>query len=125
MQLLPVDEQVIESKLSLPEISFVKIGQKASVKLDAYDFSIFGEFEGKVKYISSNALLEKTVKGEEYFFRIWISLSGNEISSKVGKKVIITPGMTGQVDIITGERTVLSYLSKPIIKTLNESFTKR
>ena len=125
MQLVPIDELVIEAKLSPAEISFVNVGQKASVKLDAYDFSIYGGFEGKVKHISSDTLVEKTNKGEEYFFRVLISLSGNEITSKVGKKVIVTPGMTGQIDIITGERTVLTYLAKPVIKTLNEAFTER
>lgn len=125
MQLVPLDELVIEAKLSPAEISFVNVGQKASVKLDAYDFSIFGGFEGKVKHISSDTLVEKTNKGEEYFFRVLISLNGNEIVSKVGKKVIVTPGMTGQIDIITGERTVLTYLAKPVIKTINESFTER
>ena len=125
MQLVPADDLVIEAKLSPAEISFVQIGQKASVKLDAYDFSIYGGFEGKVKHISSDALMEKTAKGEEYFFRVLISLSGNQITSKAGKNVIITPGMGGQIDIITGERTVLTYLAKPIIKTLNESFTER
>ncbi len=125
MELVPLDELVIEAKLSPSEISFVNVGQKASVKLDAYDFSIFGGFEGKVKHISSDTLIEKTNKGEEFFFRVLISLDGNEIVSKVGKKVIVTPGMTGQIDIITGERTVLTYLAKPVIKTLNESFTER
>ena len=125
MQLVPVDELVIEAKLSPAEISFVNVGQKASVKLDAYDFSIFGGFEGKVKHISSDTLVEKTNKGEEFFFRVLISLDGKEITSKVGKKVIITPGMTGQIDIITGERTVLTYLAKPVIKTLNQAFTER
>ena len=125
MQLVPVDELVIEAKLSPSEISFVKVGQKASVKLDAYDFSIFGGFEGKVKHISSDTLVEKTAKGDEFFFRVLISIDGREMISKVGKKVIVTPGMTGQIDIITGERTVLTYLAKPVIKTLNEAFTER
>ena len=125
MQLVPVDELVIEAKLSPSEISFVKVGQKASVKLDAYDFSIFGGFEGKVKHISSDTLVEKTNKGDEFFFRVLISIDGREMVSKVGKKVIVTPGMTGQIDIITGERTVLTYLAKPVIKTLNEAFTER
>lgn len=125
MQLVPLDELVIEAKLSPAEISFVNVGQKASVKLDAYDFSIFGGFEGKVKHVSSDTLVEKTNKGEEYFFRVLIALNGNEIVSKVGKKVVVTPGMTGQIDIITGERTVLTYLAKPVIKTINESFTER
>ncbi|MDD3055703.1 MAG: HlyD family efflux transporter periplasmic adaptor subunit [Aliarcobacter sp.] len=125
MQLVPIDELVIEAKLSPSEISFVKEGQKASVKLDAYDFSIFGGFEGKVKHISSDTLVEKTAKGDEFFFRVLISIDGREMISKVGKKVIVTPGMTGQIDIITGERTVLTYLAKPVIKTLNEAFTER
>ena len=125
MELVPVDELVIEAKLSPSDISFVKVGQKASVKLDAYDFSIFGGFDGKVAHVSSDTLIEKTNKGDEYFFRVLISLEGNEIVSKIGKQVTITPGMTGQIDIITGERTVLQYLAKPVIKTINEAFTER
>ena len=125
MELVPVDELVIEAKLKPSEISFVKVGQKALVKLDAYDFSIFGSFEGNVKHISSDTLLEKTAKGDEYFFRVLISLSGKEITSKVGKKVVVIPGMSGQIDIITGERTVLTYLAKPVIKTLDQAFTER
>jgi multidrug efflux pump subunit AcrA (membrane-fusion protein) len=125
MELVPIDELVIEAKLSPSDISFVKVGQKASVKFDAYDFSIFGGFEGHVSHVSSDTLIEKTNKGDEYFFRVLISLDGNEIVSKVGKIVTITPGMTGQIDIITGERTVLQYLAKPVIKTLDESFTER
>lgn len=125
MELVPIDELVIEAKLSPAEISFVKVGQKASVKLDAYDFSIFGGFEGKVKHISSDTLVEKTAKGDEFFFRVLISIDGREIVSKIGKTVAVSPGMTGQIDIITGERTVLTYLAKPVIKTLNQAFTER
>lgn len=125
MQLVPIDELVIEAKLSPADISFVKVGQKASVKLDAYDFSIFGGFDGKVVHVSSDTLIEKTNKGDEYFFRVLIALEGNVVKSKIGKEVTITPGMTGQIDIITGERTVLQYLAKPVIKTIDESFTER
>lgn len=125
MELVPIDELVVEAKLKPSEISFVKVGQKALVKLDAYDFSIFGSFEGNVKHISSDTLLEKTAKGDEYFFRVLISLSGKEITSKVGKKVVVIPGMSGQIDIITGERTVLTYLAKPVIKTIDQAFTER
>ncbi|RXI37610.1 secretion protein [Malaciobacter mytili] len=125
MELVPIDELVMEAKLSPSDISFVNIGQRASVKLDAYDFTIFGGFEGEVTHVSSDTLVEQTNKGEELFFRVLISLKGNNITSKVGKKVVISPGMTGQIDIITGERTVLNYLAKPVIKTLDESFTER
>ncbi len=125
MELVPIDELVVEAKLSPSEISFVNIGQKASVKLDAYDFSIYGGFDGEVIHVSSDTLVKQTNKGEEYFFRVLISLKGSEIVSKVGKKVVISPGMTGQIDIITGERTVINYLAKPVIKTLDEAFTER
>lgn len=125
MELVPTDDLVIEAKLKPSEISFIKIGQKALVKLDAYDFSLYGSFDGEVKHISSDTILEKTAKGDEYFFRVLVSLNGKEVLSRAGKKVTILPGMGGQIDIITGERTVLSYLAKPIIKTLDESFTER
>lgn len=125
MELVPIDDLVMEAKLSPAEISFVNVGQKASVKLDAYDFTIFGGFNGEVIHISSDTLVEQTSKGEEFFFRVLISLKGKNIISKVGKEVVISPGMTGQIDIITGERTVLNYLAKPVIKTLDESFTER
>ena len=125
MELVPIDDLVIEAKLKPSEISFIKIGQKALVKLDAYDFSLYGSFDGEVKHISSDTILEKTAKGDEYFFRVLVSLNGKEVLSRAGKKVTILPGMGGQIDIITGERTVLQYLAKPVIKTINEAFTER
>jgi len=70
-------------------------------------------------------LIEKTAQGEKPFFRVLISLGQTEIISKSGKKIEIAPGMMAQVDIITGNRSVLSYLAKPVIKTLSESFHER
>lgn len=126
MELVPFgDELIIEAKMKPSDISFVKPGQLAAVKLDAYDYSIYGVFHGKVKYISPDALMEHTQKGEEYYFRVLISMGETELTAKNGKKIILTPGMTTQVDIITGNRTVLTYLTKPIIKTFSEAFHER
>ena len=126
LELVPSsDKLIVEAKFHPRDLSFIRIGQKAAVKLDAYDFSLYGSFDGEVKHISSDTILEKTAKGDEYFFRVLVSLNGKEVLSRAGKKVTILPGMGGQIDIITGERTVLSYLAKPIIKTLDESFTER
>lgn len=126
LELVPFgDELIVEAKLNPTDISFVKIGQKAAVKLDAYDYSIYGIFNGKVKYISPDTLIEKTSQGDKYNFRVWISLDTKELISKNGKIIEISPGMTTQVDIITGSRTVLSYLTKPITKTFSESFHER
>ncbi len=126
LELVPSgDELIVEAKLSPADISFVKVGQKAAVKLDAYDYSIYGIFNGKVKYISPDTLVEKTSQGDKYTFRVWISLDTKELMAKNGKTIEIAPGMTTQVDIVTGSRTVLSYLTKPITKTLSESFHER
>jgi multidrug efflux pump subunit AcrA (membrane-fusion protein) len=126
LELVPSgDELIVEAKLNPADISFVKVGQKAAVKLDAYDYSIYGIFNGKVKYISPDTLVEKTSQGDRYTFRVWISLDTKELMAKNGKIIEIAPGMTTQVDIVTGSRTVLSYLTKPITKTLSESFHER
>lgn len=126
LELVPLGEElIIEAKLSPVDISFIKVGQRASIKLDAYDFSIYGMFDGKVKYISPDTIIEKTPRGDEPYFRVQIVLDKSKLNSKNGKIIEIAPGMGAQVDIITGIRTVLHYLAKPVIKTLDESFTER
>lgn len=126
LELVPIGEElIIEAKLKPSDVSFIKKGQRASIKLDAYDFSIYGMFNGEVKYISPDTIIEKTSKGDEPYFRVQIVLDKSKLTSKSGKVVEITPGMGAQVDIITGTRTVLHYLAKPVIKTLDESFTER
>lgn len=126
LELVPSGDQlIVEAKLSPSDISFIKQGQKAAVKLDAYDYSIYGIFHGTVKYISPDTLMEKTPEGEKRYFRVLITLNQTELISKSGKKIEIAPGMTSQVDIITGNRSVLTYLTKPITKTFSESFHER
>lgn len=126
LELVPVDDRlIIEAKLSPSDISFIKIGQNAAVKLDAYDYSIYGIFNGKVAYISPDTLKEKTSEGEKLYFRVQIELNQQQIMSKIGKEINLTPGMTAQIDIITGDRSVLTYLTKPIIKTFSEAFHEK
>jgi len=126
LELVPVGEElIIEAKLKPSDVSFIKKGQRASVKLDAYDFSIYGMFNGEVSYISPDTLIEKTSQGDEPYFRVQIKLDTNKIVSKNKETISITPGMGAQVDIITGSRTVLHYIAKPVIKTLDESFKER
>lgn len=126
MELVPFgDELIIEAKMSPSDISFVKPGQLAAVKLDAYDYSIYGMFHGKVKYISPDTLMERSSEGEKYYFRVLISMGETELTAKNGKKIELTPGMTAQVNIVTGNRSVLTYLTKPIIKTFSEALHER
>lgn len=126
MELVPFgDKLIIEAKLPTTDVSFVKKGQRVAVKLDAYDYSIYGIFDGTVDYISPDTLIEKTPQGDKYYFRVKIVLDETKLIAKNGKEIEVTPGMTTQVDIITGERTVWQYLTKPITKTLSEAFHER
>ena len=126
MELVPFgDELIIEAKMSPSDISFVKKGQIAAVKLDAYDYSIYGMFHGKVKYISPDAFEENSKEGVKYYFRVLISMEQTELTAKNGEKIYLTPGMTTQVNIVTGNRSVLTYLTKPIIKTFSEALHER
>ena len=125
MEILPTSSDlVIEAKVSPVDIAYVKDGQAANVKLDAYDYSIFGMMEGKVIYISPDTLLEKTPRGEEPYYRVLIRISEAQIKGRA-KEIVIKPGMTASVDIKAMKRTVLSYLTKPITKTLSEGLGER
>jgi len=125
MQILPTSSDlVIDAKVSPADIAYVKEGQEATVKLDAYDYSIFGAMEGTVNYISPDTLMEQTPKGEEPYYRVLIVINGAEFKGR-GDEIVIKPGMTASVDIKAMERTVLSYLTKPITKTLSEGLGER
>lgn len=125
MQLLPTSSDlVVEAKVKPMDIAYVKEGQSASVKLDAYDFSIFGAMDGEVIYISPDTLMEKTAQGEQPYYRVQIRIAGAQYTNR-SKDIIIKPGMTASVDIKAMERTVLSYLTKPITKTLSEGLGER
>lgn len=125
MQILPTSsELIIDAKVSPADIAYVKEGQDATVKLDAYDYSIFGAMKGTVSYISPDTLLEQTPKGEEPYYRVLILITEAEFKGR-GDEIVIKPGMTASVDIKAMERTVLSYLTKPLTKTLSEGLGER
>ena len=114
----------MDAKIKPSDIAYIKEGQDATVKLDAYDYSIFGAMTGKVSYISPDTLMEQTPKGEEPYYRVLIVITGAEFE-KGSKEIVIKPGMTASIDIKAMERTVLSYLTKPITKTLSEGLGER
>lgn len=125
MRILPTSSDlIIDAKVSPADIAYIKEGQDATVKLDAYDYSIFGAMTGTVSYISPDTLMEKTPKGEEPYYRVLIVITGAEFKGREDK-IVIKPGMTASVDIKAMERTVLSYLTKPITKTLSEGLGER
>jgi adhesin transport system membrane fusion protein len=127
MQIVPVDDDLlIEAKVKPADIAFVKPGLPATVKLDAYDYTIYGSFEGSVTYISADTLNDEVrTANEPPYYRVQVKIRGADIAQRAGKRIEIQPGMTAAVEIKTGANTVLKYLTKPITKTLAESLGER
>ena len=130
MEILPTDsELIVEVKLKPIDIAHIREGLSAAIKLDAYDFAIYGVLDGVVNYVSPDALVENGRYGEEVYYRVHVRirerLSGQTMWAQVNKPIEIQPGMTASVDIRTGRRTVLSYLTKPISRMLAESLSER
>ena len=126
MELLPTGDNLIaEAKIPPADIAFVLLGQDASVKLDAYDSSIFGALHGKVSYISPDVLTEETRQGPFMYYRVRIRLTGTEFKGDKADEIHLRPGLTATIEIKAMERTVLSYLTKPIVKTFSQSMGER
>ena len=126
LQIVPTGEElIVEAKVSPSDIAFVRIGQSASVKFDTYDSSIYGSADGKVIYISPDTLSEQKSNGEQIFYRVHIRVDTKSMNPRAGENIEIQPGMTSSIEILTGANTVLNYLLKPIIKTIDQSFDER
>lgn len=126
MELLPGGNNlIVETKIMPADIGFVKIGQTASVKLDAYDYSIFGGMQGQVKYISPDVLTEETKQGPMTYYRVRIMITGTEFKGDKASQIQVRPGLTASVEIKAMDRTVLSYLTKPLNKTMSMSLGEK
>lgn len=126
LQIVPIDDQlIVEAKIRPADIGFLKDGLPASIRFDAFDYSLYGAVSGTVSYISADTIKEESRSGEQTYYRVHIVTAGNPVRTRTGRSIDILPGMTAQVDIRTGDRTVLAYLLKPLRKTLTESFGER
>ena len=126
MELLPGGNNlVVETKIMPADIGFVKIGQTASVKLDAYDYSIYGGMLGNVSYISPDVLTEETKQGPMTYYRVRVTITGTEFKGDKASQIQVRPGLTASVEIKAMDRTVLSYLIKPLSKTMSMSMGEK
>lgn len=113
MEIVPVDDHLlIETRLSPRDIAFIHPGQRALVKITAYDYAIYGGLEGVVETISPDTIQDK-VKPEIFYYRVFIRTHQDYLQNKLGRRFSIVPGMIATVDIKTGEKTIVDYLIKP------------
>jgi adhesin transport system membrane fusion protein len=122
VEVVPADDELIMEALVRPQdIGFVGVGQKARVKVTAYDFALFGSMEGQVRSISPDAVTNE--KGET-FYNVRVETRTRAMEA-LDKQLPIIPGMQVQVDIITGSKTVLQFLSKPLVAMKENAFRER
>jgi adhesin transport system membrane fusion protein len=126
MQIVPLEEDLlIEAKVSPSDIAFISVGMNGSVKIDAYDSTIYGDLPGKLIFISADTLSENLQQNEKPYYRARVRTTGRQFSGRPNADIDILPGMTATIEIKTGRKTVLQYLTKPIVKTLSESLGER
>jgi membrane fusion protein, adhesin transport system len=119
MEVVPTDEVLmIETKIQIKDIAFLRPSQPAVVKLTAYDYTIYGTLDAFVVSIAANSTVDD--KGNAYYLVRVLTLQ-----KTLGNNLPIIPGMVAQVDILTGKKTILSYLLKPILKAKSYAFSER
>lgn len=116
------DTLLVEARISPRDVAFVRRGQRAVVKLTAYDFSIYGGLEGEVSNVSADSLVDQD--SGETFYQVYVATPKTDLE-KDGRNYAIMPGMITSVEIITGEKTILNYLLKPVHKARTEALTER
>jgi adhesin transport system membrane fusion protein len=126
MQIVPVDEAlIVEAKVRPTDIARLRPGLDATIRFDPFDYTIYGGVSGKVIYVSADSLKEETNRGTDIYYRVRVAPQTLPVITTTGRTLEILPGMTAQVDIRTGERSLMDYLLKPLKKTLSDSFGER
>lgn len=123
MQIVPLGEKLlVETRVKPSDIAFIKVGDKALVKVTAYDFSIYGGLQGSVVQVSADSIYDEEAK--EAFFTVIVQTDRSYLTAG-GRRLPITPGMICDVEIITGRKSVLDYLLKPVLKARSEALRER
>ena len=123
VEIVPIDDQLlIEAEIRPADIAFLHPGQKAMVKLTAYDFSIYGGLEAELEHISADTITNEEDGDNYYIIRL---RTNKNYLEKNGAKLSIIAGMTAEVDILTGKKTVLKFIMKPIFKAQQRALKER
>lgn len=123
MEIVPVDEQlIVEARILPQQVGRVAVGQQVQVKVDSYDYVRYGAIEGTLESISAMTFTDETRRQDYYKGRVRLTRS---YAGPVAGKHSILPGMTVDADIVTGEKSVLGYLLKPIQVAMHNALTEQ
>ncbi len=116
MEITPIDDQLlIETKVLPRDVTFIAPDMPASVKITAYDFAVYGDLRGTVTQISEDTVEEDTPTGKQDFYRVMVQTERSYLE-RFGEQFPIRPGMVAQVDIESGKQSILSYLTRPLLR---------
>jgi adhesin transport system membrane fusion protein len=119
VEVVPLDDALIlEAKVAPKDIAFLRPGQPAMVKFTAYDFSTYGGLEAKLEHIGADSITDE--RGNTFFL-----VRVRTTKSSLGANLPIIPGMVAEVDIVTGKKSILSYLLKPVLRAKQAALTER
>ncbi len=119
VEIVPIDDALIlETRISPKDIAFLRPDQEAMVKFTAYDFAVYGGLQARVEHISADTITDE--KGETFFL-----VRVRTVEPSLGENLPIIPGMLAQVDIMTGKKSILSYLLKPVLRAKANALTER
>ena len=122
MEIVPLDDTLfIEARMAPADIAFIHAGQEAKVRITAYDFSVYGALPGRVERVGADT--QMTEEGAHYF-PVTVSVDHEALEERQAELPII-PGMISQVSVITGDRTILAYLLKPVLKLKQSALQER
>ena len=123
MEVIPMgDKLLVETRIKPSDIAFIKVGDKALVKVTAYDFSTYGGLDGRVVQVSADSIYDEVEK--QAYFNVIVETDRAYLES-AGRRLPITPGMMTDTQIITGRKSILSYLLKPVLKARSEAMRER
>lgn len=116
MEIVPLEDKLlIETRINPRDIAYIRPGLPATVKVTAYDSSIYGNLDGKVEIVSPDTIQDE-VQRDQFYYRVYVRTDHAELENRSGKRFPILPGMVASVEIKTGQKTVLDYLIKPLNK---------
>ena len=123
MEVVPMGEKLlVETRVKPSDIAFIKVGDKALVKVTAYDFSTYGGLDGKVVQVSADSIYDEVEK--QAYFTVIVETQKSFLAAGA-QRLPITPGMMTDTQIITGRKSVLSYLLKPVMRARSEALRER
>lgn len=122
LEIVPLDDElVIETRITTRDVGHIEIGQPTTIKVSTYDFARYGGISGEIKDVSASTFLDE--QGDPYYKGI-VALDRTYVGNDPDKNRVL-PGMTVQVDIKTGRKTLLDYLLKPIVSSVKTGFRER